>query len=344
MKAELVGDAHAADWQDYLLRADGATFYHQYRWKTALEQAYGLKTCYLAAKDGADVHGILPLAEISGFSGSRSLVSTPFANYGGVVADSASARDCLIDEAGRLLKDGGMSLLELKQDTRCDHHLLVDKLDYHALSLSLSADPEDVWKTKLNTKVRNQTRKAMKSEMKTAIGPELLPEFLPVYRRNLRDLGTPTHSMRWFRVLVELFPKQMTTVVVRLGGKPVAGAWILLFKDTAILHAAASLKEYRRLCPNNLVYWTAIEFLCRKGYRVLDFARSRVGAGTYHFKQQWGAVPRQLHYQYLLNTAKNIPDMDPHNPKYRLAIALWRHLPLSIANAAGPWLRRRIST
>jgi FemAB-related protein (PEP-CTERM system-associated) len=344
MKIEAIDEAQAQTWQDYVMESPDSTFYHQYQWRRALEKGYNLQTWYLMATEGGRTCGILPLAEISSLLGNRSMISLPFSNYGGVVADSAEAESALLDEARKILIQRNMKYMELKHVRRCEEAGLIDKLDYHSLELTLKPNPEEVWKSDLNSKVRNQVRKAEKTGVTAAVGSEQFPAYFSIYRQNLRDLGTPTHSMRWFQATCDLFPEETTAIVCSVEGEPVAGAQLLFFKDIAILHSAASLMAYRKYCPNNLVYWKAIELCCKRGCRVLDFARSRVGAGTYHFKQQWGAVPKQTFYQYILNTAKEPPDVDPTNPKFKLAIAGWQRLPLPIANTIGPILRRRITT
>ena len=344
MNIEAINENGAEAWQDYVTNSPHSTFYHQYQWRSALEAAYNLRTWYLMATEDGRTCGILPLAEVSSLQGRRSMISLPFANYGGVVADSPEAETALLNAAATILKQRGMKYLELKHVRHCEDTRLVDKLNYHSLELPLTEDSEEIWKNQLNAKVRNQVRKAEKTGVTAAIGPELLPAYFSVYRRNLRDLGTPTHSMRWFRSVCDLFSRDMTAIICYVEGKPVAGAWLVFFKDIAILHSAASLMEYRKYCPNNLVYWKAIEHCCKRRCHTLDFARSRVGAGTYHFKQQWGAIPRQTYYQYVLNTVKEPPDVDPSNPKFKLAIDVWRRLPLPLANAVGPILRQRIST
>lgn len=345
MRVAEIGDDRAQAWDDYVFSAADATFYHQYRWRRALRGTYGLRTWYLAAEEeDGRIRGVLPLAEIPGVLGRGVLLSLPYGNYGGVLADSAEARDALLGDARHRLVARRGKYLELKQPRRCDTPLLVDKLHYHSLELELTADPDVIWRERMNAKVRNQVRKATKSGLSAVSGPEHLPGFISVYRRNQRDLGTPTHSLRWFNLLAELFGDRMGVVLVLADGRPVAGGWLFFFRDTAVLHAAASLAEHRERCPNNLVYWEAIALCCRRGCRVLDFARSRVGSGSYHFKQQWGAVPRQTYYQYMLNAATRIPDMDPVNPRFAAAIALWRRLPLPLANVLGPLLRWRITT
>jgi len=344
MRITVANEDRADAWDAYVQRAGGATFYHCYAWKKAMQGAYGLKAFYFMAEDGDSVRGILPLAVVPQWRGCGVLVSTPYANYGGVVADCTEARVMLTEAALGALDESGCDYLEMKQFDSDPAPGWIERLDYHALVLPLAPDPEQIWTQQLNTKVRNQTRKAMKQGFNVSIGPEYMPDFLRVYRRNLRDLGTPPHSARWYRELEELLGDRLTVIVAYLDGHPVAGAWLFCFRDTVFLHAAASLKSVQGMCPNNLVYWKAIEWAALAGYGYMDFCRSRVDAGSYHFKQQWGAEPRQIYYRYLPGKRHHFPDVDPHNPKYKTAIAIWRHVPLVIADRVGPMLRSRITT
>ena len=59
-------------------------------------------------------------------------------------------------------------------------------------------------------------------------------------------------------------------------------------------------------------------------------------SNTYRFKMQWVPEPTQLKWQYHLARAKEIPEINPGSPKYRLFISLWKKLPLFAANYLGP--------
>ena len=91
-----------------------------------------------------------------------------------------------------------------------------------------------------------------------------------------------------------------------------------------------------------LLYWSVLQYAVREGYRLFDFGRSTVGAGTYRFKKQWGAEPEQLHWHYCLPPGADMPALNPQNPKFRLATKVWQHLPLGIANLLGPRIVRNL--
>jgi hypothetical protein len=105
---------------------------------------------------------------------------------------------------------------------------------------------------------------------------------------------------------------------------------------------ASSVREYNHLCPNHLLYWNIIETAMQSGAGVLDFGRSTPHEGTYKFKEQWGAEPVPLHWEYVLTNGNELPNLGPSNPKFHLMIEAWKKLPVKVATALGPHLVRGI--
>jgi FemAB-related protein (PEP-CTERM system-associated) len=210
------------------------------------------------------------------------------------------------------------------------------------MMLALEADVTKAW-DRLDRKVRNQVRKAQKSEMESVVGGrELLDEFYQIFAVNMRDLGTPVYGRAFFdRVLAE-FPGAARVHVVRKGAVPVAAGITFAYRRTIEVPWASSLKAYRTLCPNNLLYWSIIEHAVTSGFRTLDFGRSTPNEGTYEFKRQWGAVPSPLFWEYALVSAESMPDQSPANPKFKSVIELWKRLPVPVATAIGPHIVRSI--
>ena len=85
-----------------------------------------------------------------------------------------------------------------------------------------------------------------------------------------------------------------------------------------------------------------LQFAAERGFGRFDFGRSTPGEGTYHFKRQWGAEPRELVWEYWAQHSGAVPDLSPKNPKFGLAIKAWQHLPVPIATALGPHIVRNI--
>ncbi len=106
--------------------------------------------------------------------------------------------------------------------------------------------------------------------------------------------------------------------------------------------ALSSHRQYFPLRPNNLLYWEVIKRACETGYRYFDFGRSTVGSGTYEFKKHWGAAVKPLHWQYVLLDGREMPQLNPSNPRFKFLIEVWKRLPVSIATSLGPRIVRHL--
>ena len=85
-----------------------------------------------------------------------------------------------------------------------------------------------------------------------------------------------------------------------------------------------------------------LRYAGEQGLDEFDFGRCTPFEGTYAFKQQWGALPRQLVWEYWLPGGQRLPDLSPANQSYSTAVKVWQRLPLSVASAVGPYIVRNI--
>ena len=51
---------------------------------------------------------------------------------------------------------------------------------------------------------------------------------------------------------------------------------------------------------------------------------------------------RPLFWYYWLASGAELPELNPNNPKYALAVRFWKKMPLALANRVGPWIVRNI--
>jgi FemAB-related protein (PEP-CTERM system-associated) len=334
-------DVSAGDWNRYLEGHPDATVDHLWHWRQVFEEVFGHRSAYLAARRGSQIVGVLPLVLFRSRLFGRSVISVPFLNYGGLVTDDAEVAAALVDRARGIAQDFGASHLELRhvrqqlEDLPCRRHKI-------ALTRSLPAAGDALW-ADTDRKVRNQVRKAQKEGLVCEEGGvELVEAFYPVFARNMRDLGTPVYSRRLFQTTLTLFGERARVFLVKLGGRPLAGAVAITFRNTVLVPWASSLREFRHLCPNMLLYWTMLDRAVSQGARTFDFGRSSPGSGTHQFKLQWGASETPLAWEYLLLTRAAAPDHGPANPRFARAIDVWKRLPVGVANALGPVIVRNI--
>jgi hypothetical protein len=129
---------------------------------------------------------------------------------------------------------------------------------------------------------------------------------------------------------------------VRHEGRPIAAS-IVHWSDRRIeVPWASALREFNPLCANVLLYWHMLRFAIDRGVPLFDFGRSTPDQGTFNFKKQWGAVPRQLVWEYWTADGRSLPDLNPSAPKFDLAVRTWQRLPMAVATALGPHIVRNI--
>src|SRR5262245_44691888 len=108
----------AADWDAYVDAHAEATGYHRSAWRGVFERALGHETLYLAATRGAKVAGVLPLVAVKSWLFGSALVSLPFLNYGGVLADDDRAAGVLIEAARAAAAERHLKYVELRHTRR----------------------------------------------------------------------------------------------------------------------------------------------------------------------------------------------------------------------------------
>lgn len=334
-------DADGTEWDAFVAASVEGTNYHRYGWRRVIEESFGHRAHYLTARNRAgEIRGVLPLVHMKSLLFGNFLVSLPFVNYGGLLCADEAAATPLLEGSRQLLGQVGAQHAELRHLRSREG--LSGKRHKVTMLLSLQKSEKAQWDV-LDPKVRNQVRKAEKSGLTARAGHlELLDGFYDVFCRNMRDLGTPVYSKTFFRAVLTTFPESTRIISILLDGEVIASAILTWYRDTLEVPWASSVRDYRALCPNNLLYWEAIKYAIERGAAIFDFGRSTPGEGTFHFKKHWGAEPQQLYWDYLLRQGGTIPELSPSNPKYRLAISVWQRLPVGITKLIGPPLVRNI--
>ena len=310
-------------------------------WRGVFSDTYGHRPHYLAAYSGMSVVGVMPLFAAPVWGAGRCLVSTPFLDCGGPLADSDAAREALLGAALEMRATSSAPYLEIRSLTP-DNAATSVRTDKAKVVLDLPVDEATLWQ-QLDAKVRNQVRKAQKAGLTVAVeDAEQVPSFHRVYARNMRDLGSPAaHPKLWTNVFRH-FGDRARLILVRHRDVPIAGAIWLSCGQIAYVPWASALRSHFHLCPNNLLYWEAVRMACAAGCRQFDFGRSTVHSGPYRFKLQWGARPVQLYWHYYCRPGVRPPVAAQERRSLQLAEAAWKRFPLPIANMLGPRILGRM--
>ena len=343
MEIKLFSSEHASQWNSYVENNKNASVYHLLEWKNVIKEVFGHETYYFyAIDDNGVVKGVLPLVILNSLVFGNFMVSLPFFNYAGVLAETPAIDRQLFLKAASLAKElkAKHILYRQQKEISLDYPCNLDKV---SLALELPETVEALSK-QFKSKLRSQIKRPLREGIKIHIGgEELLPDFYQVFSINMRDLGTPVYSRKFFYEMFRVFPDKCHLVVAKINEKPVSAAFLIGYKDVMEVPWASTLRQYNSIGANMFLYSEMLKFCIEKGYKTFDFGRSSVDSGTLRFKKQWGTLTtRQLYWYSWADEGSVAENISPKNPKYQIAIKAWKKMPLIMANFLGPMIVKNI--
>jgi len=327
-------------WDQFVMSSQSGTFCHLSGWSRVVSRAFGHQCFFLVARSGHGISGVFPISWVRNRLFGDCLVSMPLAVYGGICADDEDSYFGLLKAGSDLADRLGVKFLEMRNRTEPFPTSLPGKDLYVTFTQDLSPGPE-----KLLQGLPRDTRYAVRKSLKGGLdwSEDLsLEGFYEIYARSVHRLGTPVFSKEWFTLLRSEFPKQCRIFGVRKGKTAIAGVLCFYFRDQVMPYYGGSLPEFYRDSPNNFMYWNLISQSYGEGFRYFDFGRSKRGTGSYHFKSAWSMQVTGLPYQYVLIRSREVPHLSPVDPKFRLPVTLWKHMPFAWTKILGPRLIRWI--
>ncbi len=196
-------------------------------------------------------------------------------------------------------------------------------------------------------KLRSQIKKAAKNGItaRTIALPNKTDwaNFYGVFSTNMRDLGSPVHSLAWFKSIFSEYENRAFMVRAFFEDKCVGGAIVLHTDQRAAIPWASTLRDYNKLAPNMLMYWEVLSEVIRRGMSEFDFGRSGYNEGTFRFKKQWGAHPLPLDWFELNGQELTHVETSEHSKARALVESTWQKMPLGLTTFIGPKVRKFIS-
>ena len=332
--------AGARRWDAFVHACEGATFFHRAGWQEVIANVFRHRTYFLYAEQDGVLQGVLPLAHVNSLLFGNSLVSLPFAVYGGVAAVTEVAVIALEAEAQRLAQALGVDHLEMRNTRR--RHTDWPAQDLYVTFRKQILPDEEANLLAIPRKQRAMVRKGVKNGLVSRID-ENVDGFFALYADNVHRHGTPAMPKRYFAALRAEFGDDCEVLtVVAPDGRALSSVLSFYFRDEVLPYYAGDDEQARELAANDFKYWELMRLGCARGLRVFDYGRSKQGTGSFSFKKHWGFEPTPLHYEYRLYTRESVPQNNPSNAKYRLFIEAWKRMPISMANWLGPHIVRNL--
>lgn len=324
-------------------RAEGAVHGHRPQWLEILAEGMGHRPRPLAAWRDGQVVGWLPLVETRSRLFGRHLVSLPYVNAAGLIADEPATAEALVERAIELGRARRTADLELRQNEPTTiGPLEPTRTNKVAMSLPLAERAEAMWDG-LASKVRSQVRKGHKLGVTTRVGGlELLDAFYRIFARNMRDLGTPVFPKRLFRSILDRLAGDAELVQAEFEGRVVASALLIHDRGVSEVPSASSRRDFNHTNANMVVYHRLLERAIERGSTTFEFGRSTEGSGPHRFKKQWRAQPRAMGWQRIGLSASDTGPIVREDDRFGLAVRAWQRLPVCVSRGLGPIIARQI--
>ena len=330
-------------WIGFVGAHDDATPFHHPAWASMIARCYGFRALAAVQRDAASriVAGI-PLVEIQG-PRATSLVALPFTDACEPLLSGAAARPAFA-AALRVFAHAAGASLQVHADLPGMAGLQAQPAGVRHL-LGLDGGEPAIARRLRGTPVQRAIRKAQRAGVAVRLtrSHDDLDAFYRLHWQTRRRLGIPVQPRRFIdAVFRDLLGAGLGFVALAsMEGRPIAAALFLTYNRTIVYKYGASDARYWDLRPNNLVMWSAIEWACLKGYRVLDFGRSDLeDRGLRDFKSRWGATEIPLTY----TTARHGTIAWAGATAVRLARPVIRRGPAFICRGLGELFYRRAAT
>ena len=322
-----------------------ATPFHRLEWLDAVAEGTGNKALALVAERGGELTGYLPLTEAHSPLFGRVLVSSGFAVDGGLLAEQGCDHEALFTALEELALRRSCPAIELRGGALPEGAGWHRRTDSHCGFVAPLAADDQAQLDWIPRKQRAEVRKGLANPLEVEVGSGARDRaaHYAVYAQSVRNLGTPVFPRRLFDAVLDRFGADADILTVRHQGEPVASVLSLYHRGAVMPYWGGGVHAARRLRANDRMYYELMLHARRRGCDRFDFGRSKTGSGPYDFKRNWGFEPRPLAYASW--TAPGAPprDADPTSARHAARIALWRGLPLPLANLLGPWIARGLA-
>lgn len=327
----------------FLAEHPDTTPFHRPDWLLAVEQGTGNAAMALLVEQGGELAGYLPLNAVHSPIFGRVLASSGFAVGGGLLlaegVEPTETFAALEDLAAR----HSCATIELRGSqlpTNRPHWST--RGDAHCGFVAPLAEGDEALLLAIPRKQRAEVRKGLEADLTVEIGRDAVARrsHYQVYAESVRNLGTPVFPRALFDAVLDRFGEDADVLTVRHEGRAVASVLSLYHRGAVLPYWGGGTAEARRLRANDRMYFELMRHAQARGCTRFDFGRSKTNSGAYHFKRNWGFEPQPLTYAAWTAPGAPVRDANPNSAGNAALAALWKRLPLPVANRLGPLIAR----
>jgi hypothetical protein len=339
MDIRLVDRGEAGTWDRYVMGNERSIAWHLYEWSDLVKKHHGCRFLPLAAFENGTVRGVLPLYEAKTLRGGKQLISVPHAVAGGIVADDHETEQALLNQAVKIMGDGQLNRIVLKQYKHRIKGSLKTDGSFYNRELALTDNPETVFAdlTQVNQERIIQTRA---QGFSLEYPSDDVSRFFKMLLIHHHRRGIPCVSRRWIQDLVSM--GLYSIALLRSGNRIAAGTMVKTYRKTVSFPFTCLPDEGE---PDILaayrLYWELITRFAMEGCEIFHSGRIPNSDETDIYRLGWGGQQHAYFYQYYPDTVSATESSRKGGTKRRYFEAAWRTAPLFVVRALGPFVVRQ---
>jgi hypothetical protein len=315
--------------------------HHDSRWATIINSVYAFEPLYLYGEEGGNIVSLLPLFRVRKPFGGREIVSLPHLEAGGMAGDGPFAPylEYLREQCG------GASLKICQQgEPLGDFPANTGEV---VMIKELPRETEDILSSLAASRPKADMKKALRGPYRVEKGrhEEIFTAFYRLYRQKMRAFGTPPHSARFFRAILEAFKDSGTLLAARDAAGTYVGAGLYIdfagrFNNLFLVVPSQYLKQG----VGHLLEYRAMEQGVKKGCHSFVLGRCEKGSGNYFYKSRLNGQPVPLYLYRFRATSSGYETAREKTAKekYRCVARIWSRLPSCCTDTMGPLIRKWI--
>jgi CelD/BcsL family acetyltransferase involved in cellulose biosynthesis len=327
-------------WKSFVDSNDQATIFHHPAWIQLLSESYDQQPFVIAVSDSdGNIRAGMPIVNVQSFLTGHRWASLPFTDHCAPLYEDDYWLHHLTDCVLELYQKGEAPRIELRWEYPLNP-VFYQSNQYVLTLLQLDSEPELVAK-RIDHKYRRMPRVAQERGAHAILGKTLddIDTFYQLHTVTRQRLGVPVQPRKFFKLLWKYIIDPGLGFVIHIykDGNCLSSAVFLHWKHTLVYKYSATSGAEKQLSPNDLLMWTAIQWGCENGYKVLDLGRSNIdNQGLRYFKLRWGAEENPLVYSILSERKTGLPNGRLMN----ILESVICHSPLWICRLAGELLYR----
>lgn len=323
-----------------------STVFHSVEWTDVIRATYGHETRYWIAKAGARVVGVFPVTVMRAPFLGRKYVAMGYQMHSGhPLAEDDEVAATLVRNALADAIEGGGRYFEVRHygDSAVLESAGLQRIDSGLCTTNVALDGIDLQRIRRNHRrgVRSAGEQGVVIEQSNSLDD--LRSFRKLYRLESRSIGAPQAGWHYFERLHALASGMLRVYLARVDGDVIGGMLTLGGRNFEFARRSAySSPDALSRHVGTALYWSAIEAAAKRGCAEFSCGLSWTGdRGLIHWKEGWSGTTRPV-YLHVHPIRSRPPVQGDYFEGFGMARAVWKRLPLAVADVIGHQVTRWI--